>query len=75
MNIVSTATSKMAGRLKIQNIAVTVSDKHKLQVSESKMLGSEFAPKEDKASQQFNTLHNEELRILYMSFCIVREFM
>jgi len=42
-------------------------DEHKLQVFENKVLRKTHEPKNDKASQQFRILHNEEQCDLYRS--------
>jgi len=51
--------------------SLTWSKKHKLQVSENKLLRNIFEPKRDKVSGQFWILY-EELHDLYMSLSTVR---
>lgn len=44
---------------------------HKIQATENKVLRKISALKKDEESEHFRILHNEELRDLYSSLCVV----
>jgi hypothetical protein len=52
--------------------SLTLREKHRLGVFESRVLRRIFGPRRDEATGEWGKLHNEELHDLYSSSCIIR---
>jgi hypothetical protein len=52
--------------------SLTLREEHKLRVFENRVLWRIFGPKRDEVTGEWRKLHNEELRDVYSSPCIMR---
>jgi hypothetical protein len=59
-------------RRNLRNEIIVIAFRHRLRVSENRVLRRIFGPKRDEVTGEWRKLHNEELRILYSSSDIIR---
>jgi hypothetical protein len=52
--------------------SLALKEKHRLRVFENRVLRRIFGPKRDEVTGEWRKLHNEELRDMYSSPCIIR---
>jgi hypothetical protein len=57
------------------NWSLTLREEHRLRVFDNKALRRIFGPKRDEVTGGWRKLHNEELRDLYSSPCVIRIIM